>query len=309
MDALLMAATPTLDPTAEVARTPAPGRVRSALALFRRGGALGRPASYLAWGFVVLVVLVAIFAPLLAPYDPTLRNEGAVLEPPFGEYLLGTDQLGRDQLSRLLYGARPIVVIPAAAALLAGVLGTLVGLVAGFFGGWVQTALMRLMDVPLSFPLILLAIMVVAALGASAVNLIVAIAISQVPIFARIVNALTQREARREYTLAAKASGFPTSRILLRELLPNVVGQTIVQGTSIIAVAAGFSTALSYLGLGIRPPTPDWGNMVRESQELLAVAPDLVIVPALLITLFVVAVNFIGDDLNTVLSRDRGAGA
>jgi peptide/nickel transport system permease protein len=168
---------------------------------------------------------------------------------------------------------------------------------------------MRLMDVPLSFPLILLAIMVVAALGASAVNLVVAIAISQIPIFARIVNALTQREARREYTLAAKASGFPTSRILLRELLPNVVGQTIVQGTSIIAVAAGYSTALSYLGLGIRPPTPDWGNMVRESQELLAVAPDLVIVPALLITLYVVAVNFIGDDLNTVLSRDRGAGA
>jgi peptide/nickel transport system permease protein len=308
MDRDLMAATPTVSST-DVARTPGPGRLGAALALFRRGGALHRPASFAAWGFVLLVVLMAVLAPLIAPYDPVVRNEGAVLEPPFGEYLLGTDQLGRDQLSRLVYGARPIVVIPVAAAILAGVIGTLVGLAAGFFGGWVQTALMRLMDVPLSFPVILLAIMVVAALGASATNLIVAIAFSQVPIFARIVNALTQREARREYTLAAKASGFSTSRVMFRELLPNVVGQTIVQGTSIVATAAGLSTALSYLGLGIRPPTPDWGNMVRESQELLAVAPDLVIVPAVFITLFVVSVNFIGDDLNTVLSRDRGAGA
>jgi peptide/nickel transport system permease protein len=286
-------------------RLPLPGGVGAALALFRRGGALHRPASFLAWGMVLLVVLLAVLAPVLAPADPTLREGGATLAAPFTPgHLLGTDELGRDQLSRLIYGARPIVLIPLLSVLLAGAVGSLVGLVAGFFGRWVQSVLMRLMDVLLSFPLILLAIMVVAALGTGVGNLILAIALAQVPIFARIANALTQREARREYILAARASGFPAGRVLFREVLPNVAGAIVVQGTSLVAVAAGYSTALSYLGLGIRPPTPDWGAMVRDNQELLSVAPDLCLVPAALVTLFVLAVNFIGDDLNQLLTRE-----
>jgi peptide/nickel transport system permease protein len=281
-------------------------RLSNGIALFRRGGALRKPVSIISWGFVALILLVAILAPLLAPADPNVQSRtDELLAIGTPGHLLGTDALGRDQLSRLIYGARPLVLVSLLSVVLAAAIGTLIGLIAGYFRGLTETVLMRLMDALLSFPLILLAIMIVSALGASAGNLILAIAIAQVPIFARIVTALTARESAREYILAARSAGFSTRRILGRELLPNVSGAIFVQGTSLVAVAGGYAGALSYLGLGIRPPTADWGYMVRENQEFLSIAPDLSILPGLLLTLFLTAVNFIGDDLDALLGRDR----
>lgn len=267
---------------------------------------LRRPVSMASWTFVALFVLIAVLAPVLAPYDPTARGTGATLLAPFSEgHLLGTDEFGRDQLSRLLWGARPLIVTSLAAVALATVLGFAIGIVSGYVGGFVDTLLMRAMDAVLSFPLILLAIMVVAALGPGLRNLVLAIGISQVPVFARLVRAMVAGETSKEYTLAARATGFGMPRILLSEIAPNVVGPLIVQATSVVAVAAGYAAALSYLGLGIQPPTADWGYMAREGQEFLFIAPDLSLIPGLLITAFVTAVNFVGDDLRDLLDPDR----
>ena len=188
---------------------------------------------------------------------------------------------------------------------LAMVVGFGIGLVSGYVGGFVDTTLMRAMDIVLSFPLILLAIIIVAALGPGLFNVIVAIAFSQVPVFARLVRALTTRETSKEYVLAARAGGYGPTRIAMLEITPNVVGPVVVQMTSVVAVAAGYASALSYLGLGTRPPTPDWGYMVKEAQEFLFGAPDLALIPGLLIAAFVTAVNFIGDDLRDLLDPDR----
>lgn len=267
---------------------------------------LRRPSSVVSWGFLLLVVVASLLAPAISPADPTAQDPASTLLVPGSPgHLAGTDNFGRDQLSRLLHGARPLLVSATASVVVAVVVGTLIGLLAGYRRGWVDAVLMRLMDVLLSFPLILLAIMIVAALGTGTTNLVIAIAVSQVPVFARLVRALTMREADREYVLAARSAGFGPGRTVFREVLPNLVGPIIVQATSTIAVATGFAAALSYLGLGIQPPTADWGLMVKEAQEFLFQAPDLAIVPGLLLTAFVTACNFAGDDLRDALDPDN----
>ncbi len=293
---------PSGDPAADEVGTghpvlPPPARVRPGP--LRR--ALRRPATLVAWVVLALVVLVSLLAPLVAPFDPTLQDPTAtLLTPGSPDHPLGTDNFGRDQFSRILYGGGPLIVTAIASVIIAALVGSLIGLVAGYRGGWVDTVAMRTMDVLLSFPLILLAIMVVAALGTGLINLIIAVAISQVPVFARLVRALTMRESGREYVLAARSGGFRPARILFGEIAPNLLGPLVVQATSTVAVATGYAAAMSYLGLGIQPPTADWGLMVKEGQQYLFQAPDLVIVPGLLITAFVTACNFAGDDL-----RDR----
>jgi peptide/nickel transport system permease protein len=252
---------------------------------------------------------MSVLAPLFAPYDPIDATAPDTLLPLFSPgHLLGSDIFGRDQLSRVLWGGRPLIATSLAAVALALAVGFPIGLAAGYAGGVVGAGLMRIMDAMLSFPLILLAMMLVAALGPGLVNLIVAIAVSQVPVFARLARALTVREASREYVLAARAAGFSPSRIALLEIAPNVLGPVVVQATSIIAVTAGYAAALSYLGLGIQPPEPDWGYMVKEAQEVLMIAPSLAIVPGLLITGFVTACNFVGDDLRDLLTPQEDVG-
>ena len=230
-----------------------------------------------------------------------------LLPPLTPDHLLGSDIFGRDQLSRVLWGGRPLILTSLSAVLLAVAAGFPIGLAAGYFGGPAGSALMRLMDAMLSFPLILLAMILVAALGPGLGNLILAIAASQVPVFARLVQALSAREAGHDYVLAARAAGFSAGRIAILEIAPNVLGPVAVQATSIVAVAAGYAAALSYLGLGIQPPLPDWGYMVKESQEVLPIAPALAIVPGLLITGFVTACNFVGDELRDILTPDERA--
>jgi peptide/nickel transport system permease protein len=283
-----------------------PGGVVRAASLFRRGGVVRGPVSIASWSLIVLFLLTAIFAPVLAPEDPLARSPDGNLLAPFSEgHLLGTDSFGRDQLSRLIWGSRPLIAVSLSSVVLAVLIGFAIGLVSGYAGGLVDTLLMRAMDAILSFPLILLAIMVVAALGPGLKNLIIAIALSQIPVFARLTRALAAREATKEYVLSARSGGFRALRIVSREIAPNVVGPLVVQATSVIAVAAGYAAALSYLGLGIQPPTSDWGYMVKEGQEFLFIASDLALIPGLLITAFVTACNFVGDDLRDLLDPDR----
>jgi ABC-type dipeptide/oligopeptide/nickel transport system permease subunit len=282
--------TTTLPPVTQVAG-------RSALRQLLR-----RPSSVIAWGFLLLVVVLSLAAPVLTPYEPTTQDFAATLLPPGAPgHLAGSDNLGRDQLTRLLYGGRPIMATAVCSVVVSTLVGTLLGMWAGFRRGWLDVVVARGMDVLLSFPLILLAIMIVAALGSGVQNVILAISISQLPVFARLARALTLRESQREYVLAVRAAGFGAPRILFREILPNLVGPVIVQATSTVAVATGLTAALSYLGLGVQPPSPDWGLMVKEAQEFLFDAPDLAIVPGALITLFVLACNFVGDDVRDVL--------
>lgn len=269
-------------------------------ALRRRRLARSWPA-VLSWLVLAAVLLVAAVGPLLVQADPLRQTPSALL--PFGSagHPLGTDDLGRDELARLVHGARPLLLVSFAATALAAVSGTAIGLVAGYAGGVVEQALMRLVDLALAFPSILLVILLVAAAGPGTVSLIVGIGVSLAPGLARLARALTAREAARDYVVACRLGGTGTPRILVRELLPNIAGPMLAQVVMTLSIAAGFAAGLSYIGLGIQPPQPDWGYMVQAGQEFLYSAPRLVVLPATLTLLFVVACNFVGDDLRDAL--------
>jgi ABC-type dipeptide/oligopeptide/nickel transport system permease subunit len=263
-----------------------------------------RIVTAIAWAALVFFLLLALVGPLVAGRDPNAQAYEPLL-PPFSEgNLLGTDELGRDQLTRLVYGARPLILVSIGSVALAVLVGSLIGFLAGLRRGWVETSLMRAMDAVLAFPVILLALLIIAVIGTGVGNLIVAIAISQIPVFARLVRALTAREMAREYVLAARAAGFSSWRIIRSEILPNVAGPTIVQAMSTLAVAAGFASAFSYLGVGIQPPTADWGYMVKSGQQYVFDTWELAVFPAVMITLFVVAANFAGDALRDIFETE-----
>lgn len=273
---------------------------RGPAAVARAGAA--RPAAALAWAVVLAMMALALAAPWIAPYDAVQPSGERLLTPGTSGHPLGTDQFGRDQLSRLLWGARPLIVVSLASAALSALIGSAIGLVVGAAGGWTDLIVMRAMDLLLCFPLILLAIVVVAALGPGLANLVLAITASQMPVFARLARSLALREAARDYVLAARAMGSAPWRIVVVEIAPNTLGPIVVQATSVVAVAALTSSALSYLGLGIQPPTPDWGYMVKEGQEMLFFSPWGAVVPGIAIAVFATAWTFIGDDLSDRVS-------
>ncbi|MCY3997247.1 MAG: ABC transporter permease [Rhodobacter sp.] len=259
----------------------------------------------LPWTIFGLFVLAALLAPVLAPHDP-IDAVAAPMLALFSEgHIMGTDGFGRDQLSRLLYGLRPMLFVSLGAVAIAMLAGGSYGLVSGVAGGSIDWAMMRVVDILMSFPLILAAILVVTALGASHVNLTLAVAVSQVPIFARLARALASGEAARDYVMAARSSGFTQAQIMIREVAPNILRPMLVQATSVVALAALTAAALSFLGLGVRPPAPDLGYMVREGQELIFIAPEQTVLPGLLIAIFALAVSFCGDQL---ADRDRSVG-
>jgi ABC-type dipeptide/oligopeptide/nickel transport system permease subunit len=258
----------------------------------------------LAWSALLFFILLALVGPFLVTRDPNAQAYEPLLPPFSPDNVLGTDELGRDQLTRLVYGARPLIVVSLASVALAVLVGSIIGFIAGLRHGWVETSLMRAMDAVLAFPVILLALLIIAVIGTGMGNLIIAISISQIPVFARLVRALTARELSREYVLAARAAGFSGFRIVRTEILPNVAGPTIVQAMSTLAVAAGFAGAFSYLGVGIQPPTADWGYMVKAGQQYVFDTWQLALFPALMITLFVVAANFAGDALRDVFDTE-----
>ncbi len=225
------------------------------------------------------------------------RNIKNRFAPPSLEYAFGTDQLGRDVFSRVIHGGRPILGASFTAVASALAAGTLIGVSAGYLGGWLDTALMRLMDVMLSFPSILLAILIVATLGVGLLNVTVAIGFSMVPVFARLVRSIVITLVYEEYVTAARSLGASDLHIIWKHILPNMMPPIIVQASAMLAVAIGAASALNFIGLGVEPGTPDWGMMVAEGQRLIFDAPHVPLFPGLVITVTVLSVNYMGDGL------------
>lgn len=263
---------------------------------------LKRNRAAIAGGVVVtLFVLIAVLAPVLAPYPP---NEGDLtkrLNPPGREHLLGTDSLGRDQLSRVIYGARISLQIQVVAVAIALVIGTLLGIVGGYYGGKLDNITMRIMDVLLAFPGIFLAISIIAVLGPGLTNLMLAAGIYSVPQFARIVRGSVISLKEKEFVEAARAVGENDLNILFRYLLPNSMAPIIVQTTLRMATVLLTASGLSFLGLGVQPPTPEWGAMLSNARAYLITAPHVATVPGLAIMLVVMGFNLFGDGLRDSL--------
>jgi len=258
------------------------------------------------WVTIALVV-VALAAPLLAPHSPSMQFRDAFLAPPMWQdggssrFLLGTDAIGRDILSRLIYGARYSLFIGAVVVSIALVGGIVIGLVAGFFGGWVDAVIMRVMDVILAFPSLLLALVLVAVLGPGLLNAMIAIALVLQPHFARLTRAAVMAEKNREYVVAAQVAGAGRLRLMFRTILPNCLAPLIVQGTLSFSNAILDAAALGFLGMGAQPPTPEWGTMLAEAREFILRAWWVVTFPGLAILITVLAINLMGDGLRDAL--------
>lgn len=243
---------------------------------------------------LVLIILMAIFAPLLAPHDPLLLTPAQRLKPSSAQYLLGTDAYGRDLLSRIIYGARISLVIGLGAAVCSIGVGLLIGLVAGFFR-WVDAVMMRVMDGLMAIPAILLAIAVVSLSGASIWTVMVAITIPEIPRVARLVRSVVLTAREEPYVEAAISLGSSLPKIMWRHLMPNTIAPLIVQGTYVCASAILTEAILSFLGAGISPETPTWGNIMAEGRAYFQVKPSLIFWPGLLLSIAILSVNLIGD--------------
>jgi peptide/nickel transport system permease protein len=263
---------------------------------------LVRHPSVLAGGVLfVLVILSATLAPWLSPYAPIKANLRAPLEPPGAAHLMGTDRFGRDVFSRVLWGGRLSLTVGVVSVGVAAAWGVTLGLVAGYAGRGIEAVIMRTVDLLQAFPGILLALAVIATLGSSLQNLMIAVGISAIPEYVRITRGAVLSVKQREFVLAARVVGCRDRAILVRHILPNVTAPLVVLATLGIAGAIITGSALSFLGLGIRPPTPEWGNMLAEGREFLARAWWVAFFPGLAIMAAVLAVNLLGDGLRDVL--------
>jgi len=247
------------------------------------------------------MVFLAVFAPWVAPYDPLALDPVAIYQPPSAEYWLGTDFFGRDILSRMIWGARPSLTIGFSSVVIGCLIGTVIGVTAGYFRGWVDQVLMRPVDVLLSFPIVVLALALVAALGPSLINLIVTISLLFVPRFARVVRGETMALRELDYIDAARAAGQVPSVIIIRHVLPNALAQIIVTCTVFMANAILVEAGLSFLGVGVTPPEPSWGNMLAEGRNNLLGAPWLTTFPGAMLTLTLIGFNLLGDALRDIL--------
>jgi len=289
-------------PTLTTAAAAPPGPFREFWGYFRANhGAVG--------GLVVVIVvlLMAAFAPLLAPYPPDLTNNAAFLQPPAWQtggswaYPLGTDAIGRDILSRLIYGARLSLLIGIAVVALSIVVGIALGLVAGFARGFTEITIMRLMDIVLTLPSLLLAIVIVAILGPGLMNAMYAIAIVMLPHFVRLTRAAAIGELAKDYVQASRIAGAGTARLMFDTVLPNCAAPLIVQATLGFSSAILDAAALGFLGLGAQPPTPEWGSMLASALEFIQSAWWVVTLPGLAILVTVLAFNLTGDGLRDAL--------
>lgn len=245
----------------------------------------------------ILMIATALLAPLLAPFDPSAQQTGRRLEGPSDDHLLGLDDLGRDVLSRILYGARISLRVGFSVVLLAAAVGIFLGALAGYFGGKTETIIMRLCDILLAFPGILLAIALVAVLGPSLNNVVIALATIGWVGYARLVRGQVLKVREMEFVTAARALGARSYRVIFRHVLPNVMSPVIVMATLGLAGAILSEAALSFLGLGVQPPTPSWGAMLTAGRRYLGLANHLAIFPGAAIMLAVMGLNFLGDGL------------
>jgi peptide/nickel transport system permease protein len=257
--------------------------------------------SWIGLGLFVFVCLLAILAPWIAPHDPIDQNVFNRLKGPSETYWFGTDSFGRDILSRIMWGARISLTIGLVSISIALVIGTLIGLIAGYYGGRLDIIVMQTMDVLLAFPSLILGLIVVAMLGPSVENLIIAIALTAIPPFARIARAPTIAIKEREFMEAGKALGYSDARLMLGHLLPNILPEVLVMGSLWMATAIRVEASLAFIGLGVSPPTATWGGMIREGFENILDSFYLVLFPSIAILVVVFALNLLGDGLRDAI--------
>ncbi len=298
-----MAVHKTIDPLLEELTGPTPRQILRKRVTSHAGLLFGV-------GVVLLLLFIALLAPVLAPRDPyaqTLANR--MIKPVFmggtWEHPLGTDHLGRDYLSRLIYGARVSLLIGGVAALISGVIGTAMGVAAGYFGGKVDAVVTFLINVRLAMPVVLVALAVVAILGGSLQVVIGVLGLLLWDRFAVVMRASTLQVRRRECVSAARAIGASTPRVILSEIMPNIVNNLIVIVTLEMAHAILLEAALSFLGLGVQPPTPSWGLMVSEGKNMMLFEPWLVLIPGIVLFILVLAINLMGDGLRDVTAPEN----
>ena len=256
-----------------------------------------------AFGLVIilLTVLSALLAPIIAPLEPEAMDFDYLLSGLSSEHLLGTDQLGRDTLSRLIYGARIALLVSIGSIGLGVLIGVPLGLIAVYFGGWTDDIIMRLMDSLVVFPSLLIAVALAAALGGSVTTIIIAIGVANVPWMARVIRSQGLSIREMDFVAAAEAGGMSPARIIFRHILPNSLAPVIVQSTLSMGYAVLVEATLGFIGVGVRPPTPTWGNMLYDAFPMLEQQPMLSIFPGLAIFLLVLSFNFVGDALRDVL--------
>jgi len=257
--------------------------------------------SWIGLAVFLLVIVLAVLAPFLAPFDPNEQNILEKLRPPTLEHWLGTDSFGRDTLSRVLYGARISLIIGTVSTLVAMIVGTAIGLLAGWRGGRFDTVTMQAMDVLLAFPSLILGLILVAMLGPSMVNIIIAIALTSIPPFARIARAPTIAVKEREFVEAGRALGYSDVRILVGHILPNILPEILVMGSLWLANAIRTEASLAFVGLGVKPPTATWGGMIREGFENILDSYWLALAPGMAILIVIFALNLLGDGLRDAI--------
>jgi peptide/nickel transport system permease protein len=250
---------------------------------------------------LTMMIFMGIFASILAPYDPLQQIDGAELQPPSAQHLLGTDELGRDLLSRIIYGARISLIVGIVAVSLGAVVGVSTGMLAGYLGGWFETITMRIWDTLMAFPGVLLAIAVSAIVGPGLLNAGIAVAIISMPGYARLARAGVLAEREKEYVTAARAIGQRRMTVIFRHILPNAISPILTQIALGMAGAVFLEAGLSFLGLGAQPPTPSWGAMLADSRVYLRGAPWYGIAPGVAISMFLLGLNMLADGLRDVL--------
>ena len=248
-----------------------------------------------------LFILIAIFAEVIAPYPSEDMHPEISLQPPSAQHLAGTDEFGRDVFSRVIYGARISLMVCVISVGLCSIVGLILGLAAGYFGGWIDLIIMRIVDPLFAFPVVLLAIAVVAVLGPGLKNATIALAIIFTPSYARVARAAALMVMHEQYVEAARSLGASNDRIMRRELVPNMMPALIVQTTLLFAIAIVVEAGLSFLGLGAQPPEPSWGTMLRTGRDFLEIAPWLAIAPGVAIFVSVLGFNLVGDWLRDFL--------
>jgi len=250
---------------------------------------------------LTLLFLTAIFAPILAPHNYAAQNSGNLFEGPSAEFPLGTDRLGRDVLSRLIYGSRQSLSMGIVAVGIAALIGITLGVVAGYFGGWADNLSMRFLDIYQSIPMFLLSVTLAAVLGPSLRNAVIALGVSMMPIYARIMRAVVLTVREKEYIEAARAINARNSRIILKHIVPNTLAPIIVEVTMGMGSAILAGSALSFIGLGVQPPIPEWGAMITDARGVMRDNPQLALYPGIMIMLTVLSFNLLGDGLRDAL--------
>lgn len=267
----------------------------------RRSGVLFTPLFTAALIILTLIILLTVFASLIAPYDPDLIDLGQALQGSSLKHLFGTDQVGRDLFSRILFGGRTTLLGALGIVIVSAVIGVPLGMFAGYYRGWFDTLVLRISDIIISFPSLLLAFVFVAGFGRGLMNSVIAIGIIYVPMTAKLMRSMVMMEMNKTYVEAARSIGYSSARILFLEILPNCVSTLMAQLTLDIGYAILDLAAMSFIGLGVQPPTSDWGAMLEESRVMLFSNPGLAILPGLAIVITVISINLVSDGIQRYL--------